>query len=305
MKALLQEIKQLGGEEITLIGGELFLRPDWQEISEAVISLGMRIIFISNGLLIDQSVRNILKEMRPKVIGISLDGATRETYTQARGVDAFDAIQTLLQDLVADGHAHVNAITTFTTANLNEFDAFCELYENSEICWQVQVANTGGERFDRGLLISRKQYSWLTGKMKDLFANANSRLKLVPMDDFGYFPLDPALGFLHQTWRGCIAGLELVGIRSNGDVLGCLSLGDDFVEENIRTTPLTEIWESGRYFTQFRDKEKNLKGECQNCAFGSTCRAGCACMAYSGTGSIHTNPYCIRSIETEAILKSI
>ena len=198
VKALLLEIKQPGGEEITLIGGELFLRPDWQEISEAIISLGMRIIFISNGLLIDQSVRSILKEMRPKVIGISLDGATRETYKEARGVDAFDAIQTLLQDLVADGHAHVNAITTFTTANLNEFDAFCELYENSRTCWQVQVANTGGERFDRSLLISRKQYSWLTGKMKDLFANANSRVKLVPMDDFGYFPLDPALAVANR-----------------------------------------------------------------------------------------------------------
>ena len=79
-------------------------------------------------------------------------------------------------------------------------------------------------------------------QMRDVLVDSEARVRLCPMDDFGYFPLDPALQHLHQTWSGCMAGIEVIGIRSNGDVLGCLSLGDDFVEANVRQRPLAEIW---------------------------------------------------------------
>jgi radical SAM protein with 4Fe4S-binding SPASM domain len=125
------------------------------------------------------------------------------------------------------------------------------------------------------------------------------------MDDFGYHPLDPALAFLHDSWRGCIAGRELVGIRSNGDVLGCLSLGDEFVEANLRRECLADIWSSRRYFERFRHKERLLTGHCASCAFGLECRAGCSAMAHSATGSIGQNPYCLRHLETEELLSQL
>jgi radical SAM protein with 4Fe4S-binding SPASM domain len=122
------------------------------------------------------------------------------------------------------------------------------------------------------------------------------------MDDFGYFPIDPNLRFLHQTWHGCIAGVELIGIRSNGDVLGCLSLADPFVEGNLRQVPLADIWQSERFFAAFRDKGHYLTGECASCPYGQRCRAGCSAIAWSATGSFGCNPYCMRSLEVAEVL---
>jgi radical SAM protein with 4Fe4S-binding SPASM domain len=302
IRALLATIERLGGEEITIIGGEAFLRDDWYEVCAAVNELSMRLILISNGLLIrSDDVLAKLRGLRPHLIGISIDGATRESYRALRGVDGFDHCVALVKRLRDDGHAEVNAITTVMKANLREFDAFAGLFDGTGITWQVQIANRGGERFGREHFISRDEYAWLARKMRDVFVDRPG-VRLRHMDDFGYFPLDPKLRFLHETWHGCVAGVELIGVRSNGDVLGCLSLGDDFVEGNLRREALESIWESGRYFSRFRSKEELLGGECATCAYARECRAGCTCIAYSATGDIGSNPYCIRSLETQDVL---
>ena len=306
IRALLETIASLGGEEITIIGGEAFIRPDWYEICAAVRELGMRLILISNGMLIrDEVTFARLGKLSPHLIGISIDGATPETYLHHRGVDGFHHIMALLERLVAEGHSNVNAITTFTKANLKEFDAFADLFADTGITWQVQIANKGGERFDNALFPSRSDYAWLVSQMRRVWLESRDRVRLQWMDDFGYFPLDPALRFLHQTWHGCMAGLELIGVRSNGDVLGCLSLGDEFVEANLRDEPLESIWTSGRFFSQFRHKEEHLVGECARCPFASKCKAGCTSIAWSATGRIGVNPYCIRSLETRDILDEV
>ena len=303
INALLGEIASLGGEEITIIGGEVFMRDDWLDICRAVGGLGMRLIIISNGLLIRGQERlGELKALAPHLIGISVDGACRETYQRLRGADGFDHCMWLLRRLVADGHENVNAITTFMRCNLGEFDDFIRLLDGTGITWQVQIANRGGGRFSQDQFITRCEYAWLVDKMRDVYVNRSGTFRLRHMDDFGYFPLDPKLRFLHQTWHGCIAGLELIGVRSNGDVLGCLSLGDDFVEANVRREPLREIWERDRYFGRFRRKEELLRGECARCAYALECRAGCTSIAWSATGTVGCNPYCIRSLETEEIL---
>lgn len=304
-RQVLTEIHALGGEEITLIGGELFLRPDWADIADAVNDLGMRLVLISNGLLLrDEETLTRVKALRPFLIGISVDGATPESYRRWRGVDGFDSAQTVLRRLLADGHTNVNAITTFMKGNLREFDRFTDLYDGTGITWQVQIANRGGARFSPREFIGREDYRWLVDRIRDVIVKRPS-LHLMPMDDFGYFPLDPALRFLHPHWDGCIAGRRLIGVRSDGDVLGCLSLGDAFVEANLRRESLREIWQSGASFARLRNKEKALTGACAKCPYATECRAGCTGIAYSATGAIGCNPYCIRALETEDILSGI
>ncbi len=305
IRELLGTIKKLGGEEITVIGGEAFLRKDWYEICAAVGELGMKLILISNGLLIrGEAMLRQLRELSPYLIGISID-AGRENYHRFRGVNGFDHLIGLLKRLKEDGHAEVNAITTVMKSNLEEFDTLADLFDGTGITWQIQIANKGGGRFSQENFISRRDYAWLVDKMRDVYVHRRETLHLQWMDDFGYFPLDPKLRFLHQTWRGCIAGVELIGVRSNGDVLGCLSLGDDFVEANLRAEPLEEIWESDRYFQRFRKKETLLTGYCARCSYARECRAGCTAIAHSATGSIGCNPYCIRSLESQDILADV
>jgi radical SAM protein with 4Fe4S-binding SPASM domain len=300
--ALLDELSALGCREITLLGGEALLYPAWVEMAHRVVDLGMRLILVSNGLLFTDRVFAELRGLEPHLIGISLDGATRESYAAQRGADGFHTCLGVLRRLQDEGHPNVNAITTFTRRNLSEFDALADLFAGTGITWQVQLANRGGRRFDRAHFLTRQDFAWLARRMRAIYVDRRPEVRLRHMDDFGYFPLDPKLRFLHQTWHGCIAGQKLVGVRSNGDLLGCLSLGDEFVEANVRRVRLREVWQSGQYFGRLRHKENALEGECAACPCAAECRAGCSAIAWSATGSLGHNTHCLRSLETEAIL---
>lgn len=301
--AILAEIASLGGEEVTLIGGEIFLCRDWLQIAQRVRDLGMKLIIITNGLLVDDRTFSSLLSLDPHIIGISLDGATRESYRAVRGVDGFDRVWSLLQRLEATGHPRINAITTFCRRNIGEFDNLATLLDGTGITWQIQLASDAGARATEELLITLDDYRELTRRMTEILLSDRQRtLWLCPMDDFGYFPIDPTESLLHQAWPGCRAARSVIGIRSNGDLLGCLSLGDDFVETNIRQTPLTSAWRSPQLFGNLRHKSEQLTGACRRCPEAGRCQAGCSNIAHSATGAIFDNPYCIRRLEAADLL---
>lgn len=302
LKALDAELKAAGCTKVTILGGEFLMRPDWLGICEDVKASGMELTLITNGLLANETVLKQMLALEPKVIGVSLDGATAETYKRQRGVDGFDKCLSLLNEIAASGICQASAITTFTSLNIHDFDTFANLFIDSPIVWQVQMVHKAGKRFNDTLLLSQKQYEFLIEKVTYYTEHYLKRLKLMTMDDFGYFAMDPRLRFTHQLFRGCPAGSRVVGIRSNGDVLGCLSLGDDFIEENIHNVSFTEIWTSGKYFQRFRTKREHLTGHCQKCAFAEYCKGGCTAQAISNSGGLGENFFCIRRCEEKQLI---
>lgn len=305
IRGVVRDLASLGCREFTMLGGEFQLRSDWYEIGRAVKDVGMELQLITNGLLVTEEHRRQFKTLDPQTVCVSLDGATPESYRAARGVDGFAKCRQLLDDLVADGFREVHAITTFNAKNLTDFDAFVQMFTDAPIVWQVQMAHKGGERFPDDLLMTREQYAWFVDKATDALYDLHGRLKILVMDDFGYFPMTPKLRFLCQRWNGCAAGRHVIGIRANGDVLPCLSLGHEFIEDNLRRRPLAEIWNDPNSFARFRHKEDQLTGACAKCPFGSRCKAGCSAMAYSQTGDMTETPFCIRQLETERIIREM
>ena len=305
MKGVVDDLASLGCREFTMLGGEFVLRPDWYEIARHVRARGLELQVVTNGLLVDAEVRRRLRSLDPQTVGVSLDGATPESYRRARGVDGFDRCRRLLDDLVADGFREVHAITTFNARNIGDFDRFAELFADTPVVWQVQMAHRGGARFPEDLLMTRDQYAALVDGATRLYAEAPRRVRLLVMDDFGYFPMTPVLRFLHARWIGCPAGRYLVGVRANGDVLPCLSLGSRFVEGNLRDRPLVELWRDPAAFAAFRNKSGALTGKCAGCAFAERCRAGCSAMAMSQTGTLTETTFCVRQLEQERIVREM
>ena len=305
MCGVVRDLAALGCREFTMLGGEFLLRPDWYEIAKAVKDAGLELQLITNGLLVTDAIRAKFKTLDPQTVCVSLDGATPESYKAARGVDGFAKCRKLLDELVADGFRQVSAITTFTAKNLKDFDAFADMFRGTEIVWQVQMAHKGGERFPDELLMTREQYAQFVEKATYWLYDRFGELKLMVMDDFGYFPLTPKLRFLCQRWDGCPAGRRVIGIRANGDVLPCLSLGSEYIEANLRKRSLKDIWNDPDSFPRFRRKSANLTGKCAKCPRSSECKAGCTAMAVSQTGTMTETPFCIRQLETERIVREV
>ena len=121
---------------------------------------------------------------------------------------------------------------------------------------------------------------------------------MLPGDNLGYFEEDgPSIR--EHKWKGCFAGRHLVGIDADGSVKGCLSLPREFIEGNLRTEPLRQIWEDPQRFryNRYFDPEM-LEGHCAGCPHGSSCRAGCVVTAHAATGNRFDNPYCAYRVQS-------
>jgi radical SAM protein with 4Fe4S-binding SPASM domain len=91
----------------------------------------------------------------------------------------------------------------------------------------------------------------------------------------------------------CAAGKTVVGIRSNGDVVGCLSImNNDYIEGNIRQRSLTDIWNDEHAFAYNRNPVK-LTGRCAGCTQAQSCKGGCKSLNVA-CGHPTESPYCMQ-----------
>jgi radical SAM protein with 4Fe4S-binding SPASM domain len=302
---VVRDIAALGGEEITIIGGEIFLFKGWEKIGRLITDLGMKLIIITNGLLVNDDIYERMTALDVYIFGVSLDGPNPQVYKDSRGVNGFDKAWALLNRLKDDGYPLVNAVTTFTGVNYDSFEDFVTLMEHSGITWQIQIANAVSTRFEENLAFSVEKYEFITSRISHLLLEKNNSLWLSPMDDFGYFPFEGGLKNYHKHWDGCQGGISVIGVRSNGDLLPCLSMGDPFIVANLREMSLEDAWGNDEIFSLFRNKTENLEGHCKKCIKKEVCRAGCSAMAFTSTGSVHDNKYCMRRIVTEKLLNDL
>ena len=88
---VLNNLKKLGVNLVTMMGGEPFLRKDWEIIAKHIKSLDMDLTIISNGFLINKNIISKLKKLDPYTVAISIDGGKKETHDKIRGFNgSFD-----------------------------------------------------------------------------------------------------------------------------------------------------------------------------------------------------------------------
>lgn len=124
------------------------------------------------------------------------------------------------------------------------------------------------------------------------------KIRICAGDDIGYF--DENEFYLHNrpgticAWSGCQAGLRVIRIDSIGNVKGCEYLySDEFIEGNLRTESLSEIWFKEGNFAYNRNFDiKMLTSSCKNCDKGVIYRGGCRGACYFTAESKFENYYC-------------
>jgi radical SAM protein with 4Fe4S-binding SPASM domain len=104
-------------------------------------------------------------------------------------------------------------------------------------------------------------------------------------------------GNRRPIWRGCGAGVQTLASTSRGGIKGCTTLPDEFVSSSLDQRTLAEIWADDEVFPYTRAWSRELlTGPCARCGLGERCRGGCPSVAYGATGSIGSNPYCLRLV---------
>ena len=295
---LIEQLSDLGCKRVVLSGGEPFLRKDWATLALRVRDLGMNVSFISNGYVVNDDIIDILKVIQPNGISFSLDGGCAETHDYIRGKNGvFERCLNALDKTTKAG-LYSSAVTSVHKKNINELDKILNILLVRNVCaWQVQTATPQG-RMPKELALNEEEYYSLAKFIAEKRKRYNNIIKIYEADCIGYYSV-LSKDLFCKNWRGCQAGLQVMGIESDGTVKGCLSIhGEPYVEGNIREQSLKEIWESKENFKfNRRFSPDKLKGMCKSCKWGAICRGGCTEKAVTCTGSPYESPYCLYNYE--------
>jgi len=294
---LCEQLAALNMQYITLSGGELTLRDDWHIIAKKLTDLGVATSMITNGWLLDDKMLTNAKEAGIVTIGISIDGL-RETHDNIRRTGSYERDLKLMKKIRELG-MNACAVTTVHEGNIGELPKmYDEFLEASVNVWQLQIA------LPMGNFAHHKDLYLKKGRVAELIdfchSKMNGDINMCPADCIGYFTqkeleLREHVYDSRTNWSGCTAGKNTIGILCNGDIIGCTSIrGKEYIEGNIRKTPLKEIWESPNSFKWNRELTKHdLKGFCKDCIYGDQCLGGCTNTRFTYGGDIYSeNEYC-------------
>lgn len=298
---LCDDLKAIGTKGVALMGGEFLLRKDWYDIASKIKKLGMKLSLITNGYLVDKKTVELFKKLNTDMVGISVDGIGK-MHDKMRGVPGAWKMAEKAIKLVEEARLPLGIITTVTKLNIDELPKIRNFILARDILWQIQISSWVGARLNKELAITSEDFYKIGQFVNETkMKYPNSVLPVCGADDIGYFS-EKLKYACNPLWEGCHAGKAVVGIKSNGNVKGCLSLPDapEFIEGNIRTRSLVDIWNDPKAFKLNRHFKKSyLKGFCKKCKYGSKCQGGCSDVANSTTGSPYETKFCFYRIEQE------
>jgi len=293
------ELAALGTREVTLIGGEAYLRRDFAQIVAAVTAAGMQCTLQSGGRNLTAERIRAAVDAGLKAAGISIDG-TRELHDELRGVrGSFDAAVASLQRLREHG-IPTSVNTQITAMVVDQLDDVLDVVIAAGATnWQLQLTVPMGRAGDHPEMILQP-YRMLDvmPKLSELFGRASRSGVLLQIgNNVGYFgPFEGELrgnGYETIHYEGCLGGQNTIGIEADGSVKGCPSLPtDSYVGGNVRDVDLTTIWLDTPELSFSRERRDPQWGFCGTCYYKDVCRGGCTWMAHSLLGKPGNNPFC-------------
>ncbi len=282
-----RQVADAGTFKLLVTGGEPMLRPDFCEIWEGIYKQGFVITLYTNATLVTPKIMETLRKYPPHRIGVTIYGASPETYERVTGsAAAFDKAlagikqlktlpskmeyrTTIINDNYDDLVAMEDLVSTFDpNATLINTDLVIKAVRGA--CADVEtcrlepgkyfemsldravrsVKKRAGNRFDQGILSIKKRER----------INGSSAEKSNP------------------TLFGCDAGMHSYTISWEGKLLGCQLLG---CFARATNGDFSSAWDA---FPNGIDFPLTIK-KCSQCSLHDECYQ-CAAYRYAETGSL-------------------
>jgi radical SAM protein with 4Fe4S-binding SPASM domain len=298
---LVRQIAEMGAHEVTLIGGEAYLRDDWTVIAGAIRDAGMQCTMTTGGRGLTPERAKAAFEAGVQSVSVSIDGIG-PTHDMQRGVvGSFDAARSALGNLARAGmqvsvNSQINRLSYPELGNILDL-----IVEEGGHSWQIQLTVPMGRAADRPeWLMQPYDLLHVIPRIAELAAEAERRgVRLWTGNNIGYFgPYESEL----RKWTfgedshtsSCGAGMATLGIEADGAIKGCPSLTTkDWTGGYIRHMSLRQIWDTTKELRYTRDRTvEDLWGFCRTCYYADVCRAGCTWTSHVFFGQAGNNPYC-------------
>ncbi|MBX2798299.1 MAG: radical SAM protein [Myxococcales bacterium] len=306
------ELVALGTREVTLIGGEAYLRPDLPVLIERLAQGGIRVGMQTGGFGLTPALLARLGEAGLVGVGLSIDGP-EEAHDTLRGRRGSHAAVSRALEAALDATRVVTVNTQLNALTLPHLrDQYAHMAQAGVRGWRVQVTVPMGRAADRpewllqpwqvveaidtlaALQVEAAEATRAAGRPvgETMFIHGSNNL--------GYFgPHEELLrsepGRPSAHWTGCPAGSCVMSIESDGTVKPCPSLPTaPYASGRVPDDSLEALWgddESPMGF-QRGGLRSGLWGFCEGCAFAEVCGGGCAWSAHAALGRPGNQPWC-------------
>jgi radical SAM protein with 4Fe4S-binding SPASM domain len=303
------QMADMGLREVTLIGGEAYLREDWDQIAAEITRRGMTCGVTTGGRGFNAERVQRAVDAGVHSVSVSIDGLKR-THDAQRGAPGSWQAAVDSARRVAASPMRLATNTQVNRLSLPELPALTHLLADlGTEAWQVQITVPMGRGADRpGLPLQPDQLLelfpllvWL--KEQRLVPHG---VRLFAGNNVGYYgPYEEALrfgGHRGAHWAGCSAGKWCMAVEADGKIKACPSLpSQEWTGGYAQRDAMAEVVTTAPEMTHLMNRTvDDLWGFCRTCYYAETCKAGCTWTSQCILGKPGNNPYCIhRAMEHE------
>ena len=275
--ALLDEMAAAGCVFLLITGGDPLIRPDFAEIYRHAKKAGMMITLFTNGILIDDELLELFGELPPRVVEISIYGATAATHDRITGIEgSFDRLIEKIEKLLERG-VRLRMKSILMKPNEPEFADIRSLVE---------------DRYGLEFRMDAAIMPRLDGDMMPL------ELRVAPRVAVAHEMANPDAVKRWENVRrqsrllrpssrlyNCGAGVIGFHVDAEGNLLPCLLTTD--VSFDLKEKPFDEGW---RYIVETMDGKQAAAGfECHTCENNAMC-GWCPSYALLENGDANSLP---------------
>ena len=298
---LARQLWEAGTLNLLITGGEPLLRKDFCEIYSSIYRLGFLVTLYTNATLVTDAVMETLRQYPPHRIGITLYGASNQTYQTLCGCpDGFDRALAGARALATLPSA-LEFRSTVVQDNCNDLEAI-EALVKQEFNLPVTHATTVFQGVRGGCMpvaecrLSPEQTVALTtNRILDRVR------ELLPPEQQNQVQLrlaDPqpecAAKAQRYTVLGCTGGMDNVTVTWDGKLLGCQMLGC-FATDAVKLG-FAKAWEEWPYTVRL----PQVNADCAACPHAAFCQV-CPGVRMAECGNLQGRPEYICQITKQLV----
>jgi Fe-coproporphyrin III synthase len=305
------ECGRCGVMDLTLAGGEPFMRKDLRVLLDGIKRNRMRFSLLSNGSLIDDDIAAFIASTgRCDSVQVSVDGSSPETHDACRGKGSFDKAIRGIRTLQRHG-VHVTVRVTIHHHNVHDLENTARMLLD-DLGLPGFTTNAAGYlgscRGNAGgvLLTTRERQEAMETLVQltetyngRISANAGPLAEARMWREMEEARTSGASGFSyggHLTGCGCPT--SKIAVRADGAIVPCSMLAH-MVLGHINRDSLAEVWQSSPSLNALRRRHTIPLADfqfCAGCSYTPYCTGNCPGLAYTLTEQVdHPSPdACLR-----------
>lgn len=283
IKELIEEADRMQVQQVGLIGGEIFLHPDWKEILTELTERGIAPAYISTKIPFTETlIRDLQSTGYKGIIQISLDACRPDILSELLGVRTRYATEMIHRLKLLDESGLNYQVSSVLTRNNCDAAILGELYHCLKQLkhlrdWRiVPVNNSGGKEYkELAILKPTKE------QIRQTFCQLRRITDTAPFpvimgmqaidNEYGNTPG----GSRHFKGSECSALTTHLFILPDGKATICEQLywHPDFIIGDVSTQSIEEVWHSPRAMQLYSLSRKDISREsaCKSCRTFEDC----------------------------------